>query len=269
MKKAVCIGINNYPGSNMDLAGCVNDAKDWAKELKFRGFAVATLLDSKATGNAMRKVFTSLATETAPGDTIVIQYSGHGTYVPDLNGDEPDGRDEALVPYDIMTNGPVIDDEIYSIFRKKKTGSKIIFISDSCHSGTVMRAFGGFDTIMGTRKFMPPGKFLKRRDAKLVEAEPDKYAAENISEADFGFRDVSGTLLLFAGCQDVQYSMDANFNSRPNGAFTYFALKALREMTPVATYSQWFKQIKKYLPSAEYDQTPNLYGAGMRSIIFS
>ena len=27
--RALCVGINDYPGSNMDLAGCVNDAKDW------------------------------------------------------------------------------------------------------------------------------------------------------------------------------------------------------------------------------------------------
>ena len=28
--KALCIGINNYPGTHMDLQGCVNDAEDWA-----------------------------------------------------------------------------------------------------------------------------------------------------------------------------------------------------------------------------------------------
>ena len=27
--RALCVGINNYPGTNMDLAGCVNDANDW------------------------------------------------------------------------------------------------------------------------------------------------------------------------------------------------------------------------------------------------
>ena len=29
-KKALCIGINDYPGTGMDLRGCVNDADDWA-----------------------------------------------------------------------------------------------------------------------------------------------------------------------------------------------------------------------------------------------
>ena len=116
MNKALCIGIN-YPGTNMQLSGCVNDAKDWAKALKNRGFVVATMLDAKATGDAMRKAFANIVANTEVGDNILIQYSGHGTYVPDTNDDEPDGRDEALVPYDVMDNGPLIDDEIYSIFR--------------------------------------------------------------------------------------------------------------------------------------------------------
>ena len=30
--QALCIGINNYPGTHMDLAGCVNDANDWAED---------------------------------------------------------------------------------------------------------------------------------------------------------------------------------------------------------------------------------------------
>ena len=262
MNKALCIGIN-YPGTNMQLSGCVNDAKDWSKALKARGFVVATLLDAKATGNAMRKAFANIVANTEVGDNILIQYSGHGTYVPDTNGDEPDGRDEALVPFDVMDNGPLIDDEIYSIFRKKKTGSKIIFISDSCHSGTVLRAFGGPLPCLGVRKFLPPAKFLSKATMKKI---PKDF--ENISEDDFGFRDISGILLLFAGCQDMEYSMDANFNDRPNGAFTYFALKALKDMLPGSTYSDWFKRIKTYLPSSDYQQTPNLYGKGMRSPIF-
>ena len=52
-KKALCIGINNYPGTHMDLQGCVNDANDWAGVLGARGFKVATLLDDQATKAAI------------------------------------------------------------------------------------------------------------------------------------------------------------------------------------------------------------------------
>ena len=52
-KNALCIGINDYPGTGSDLAGCVNDANDWKATLQNRGFTVTQLLDSKATKDAM------------------------------------------------------------------------------------------------------------------------------------------------------------------------------------------------------------------------
>jgi hypothetical protein len=54
-KYALCIGINDYPGTGSDLAGCVNDANDWATLLKNRGFLVDKLLDKQAKGDAIRE----------------------------------------------------------------------------------------------------------------------------------------------------------------------------------------------------------------------
>ena len=47
--RALCVGINDYPGTNMDLAGCVNDAKDWQALLERRGYRVDALHDREAT----------------------------------------------------------------------------------------------------------------------------------------------------------------------------------------------------------------------------
>ena len=33
MKRALCVGINDYPVRGADLKGCVNDAKAWARLL--------------------------------------------------------------------------------------------------------------------------------------------------------------------------------------------------------------------------------------------
>ncbi len=78
-KQGLCIGINNYPGTENDLAGCVNDANDWAEALSARGFAVEKLLDRKATGEGIRKPIKAMITEAKKGDLLVIQYSGHGS----------------------------------------------------------------------------------------------------------------------------------------------------------------------------------------------
>ena len=79
-KKALCIGINNYPGTQMDLQGCVNDANDWAAALTQRGFAVSNLLDSAATKAAMMTAMEDLIATASTGDSLVLTFSAHGTY---------------------------------------------------------------------------------------------------------------------------------------------------------------------------------------------
>jgi uncharacterized caspase-like protein len=78
-RRALCIGINDYPGTDSDLAGCVNDAADWAAALRKRGFEVATLLDRKATGTAIRQGIRDLLVRSRPGELALVQYSGHGS----------------------------------------------------------------------------------------------------------------------------------------------------------------------------------------------
>src|SRR5688572_29776008 len=97
----LCIGINNYPGTGNDLSGCVNDANDWAKVLSARGFAVKKLIDKQATKKNMADAMRAAVAQASQGDSVVIQYSGHGSYVPDDNAEanEADGTDEVLCPW--------------------------------------------------------------------------------------------------------------------------------------------------------------------------
>lgn len=46
-RKALCIGINNDHGTDIDLAGCVNDAHDWCAVLAERGLTVQKLPDAR------------------------------------------------------------------------------------------------------------------------------------------------------------------------------------------------------------------------------
>jgi len=101
-------------------------------------------------------------------------------------------------------------------------------------------------------RFLPPGAFLPRREAARLgtrraarrSSPPGRYAG-----------------LLLAGCQDTEYSYDAYFKGRPNGAFTFVALRALATLKPGATYRDWHAAIRKALPSRQYPQAPNLYGS--------
>lgn len=248
--KALCIGINDYPGTDNDLSGCVNDANDWAEELARRGFTVSQLLDRDAKRAAMVKAIGALIDGAVKGDTLVITYSGHGTWVPDSSGDEPDGRDEGLCPYDLVSKGALIDDDIHELFARRAAGVRIILISDSCHSGSVTRGLEtDLDPDLPRVRFMPPQAWMK---GTLPPALLSTVAPRS------GFSRAGGDLLL-AGCQDHEYSWDTRFHGRPNGAFTYYALKTLREVKPT-TYQKWFDAIRTYLPSTRLPQSPQILG---------
>jgi hypothetical protein len=265
-KKALCIGINNYPGTHMDLQGCVNDANDWAAALSARGFTVTTLLDDQATKAAMVAAMGNLIGKAAKNDSLVITFSGHGTYQPDTDGDEVDGLDEALCPYDLQTNGAaLIDDEIKTLFATRKAGVRIVLIADSCHSGTVTRAARAEPDADTRPRFMPMGNWLpdkllpKNRVGKLAAS---IVAPSGTSPLQSAFSRALGDLLL-SGCKEGpnNFSYDARIQGRPNGAFTYYALKALKTLKPDATYADWHKALVKYLPSASYPQSPQIVGS--------
>jgi hypothetical protein len=247
-KRALCIGINDYPGTGSDLSGCVNDARDWAAMLNGRGFQVTTMLDADATKASMASALGELVRSAGSGDLVVITYSGHGTWVPDRDGDEPDQRDEALCPYDINRGNVLIDDELYDIFQQRQRGARVLFISDSCHSGTVSRMAPPTGDNPTRVRFLPPETFLPPEALAVARHVPRTFAGRSRPNA----------ALLFSGCQDWEYSYDASFDGRANGAFTYAALQALGELPSGASYREWFGRIRDKLPTQNYPQTPNL-----------
>lgn len=256
MKRSLHIGINDYPGTGSDLAGCVNDAKAWMSEMNDRGFEWQDYLaDEKAFRKAMTDAIADVVVATQPGDLTVITYSGHGTWVPDTDGDEPDGRDEALCPWDIDKGEILTDDYLYSIFCEIPDGAKVIFISDSCHSGSVARRaprgagpFASAPQVFSTVKFLPPSMHLTDKGIE---------AARKVEGAPVRARSRETPVLLLSGCQDTEYSYDAFFDGKPCGAFTHVALWTLKDGM---TYQEWYNEIRKYLPHDQYPQTPQISG---------
>lgn len=260
-KYALSIGINDYPGTGSDLAGCVNDSHDWSRAFRDRGFEVTALLDRRATGRAMREAIGALIARARTGDTVAIHFSGHGSFVPDEDSDEPDGTDECLCPHDVRANGPITDDELFQLYSSRQPGVRVVVFSDSCHSGTVAR-FAPIvtpPTMRGRRpptrkvRFLPPAAFLTgarvarmgaARGPRRRSSPPGRYGA-----------------LLLSGCQDHEYSFDGWFEGRPNGVFTWVALATLARLPRAATYLDWHQRIRRCLPSQQYAQTPNLYGS--------
>ncbi len=247
-KRALCVGIN-YPGTESALAGCVNDATDWAELLRREGYVVGLLLDGGATGADIVGALSEMAAQSRWGDRVVFTFSGHGTWVPDRDGDEADGRDEALCPSDFTTNGVITDDQLQSVFGAASRGVGSLILSDSCHSGTVSRFAGVVPPDSGTRKFVPPESFtgISEERARLLEASTGVSAPR-------------ATTSLVSGCADSEYSYDAWFGDRPNGAFSRAAIDAY---APGLSLAAWYSRIRATLPSTRYQQTPQLTAANV------
>lgn len=138
-RRALCVGINRYPNPQHQLAGCVADARMWADALGRVGFETTLLVDEQATREAIHGQLLSLVSTSAAGDVIVFQYAGHGTQVPDLNGDEDDRKDEAICPVDFASGALYIDDDIAETFARIPDGVNMTCFMDCCHSGSNTR----------------------------------------------------------------------------------------------------------------------------------
>lgn len=233
MKKALCVGINNYPGTSNDLKGCVNDANDWSDLLQEYGFTVEKLLDSQGTRANILNKLGALVNAAGADEVIVFTYSGHGTSVYDTDGDEGDGYDEALYVYD----GVLKDDELREIISGMDPDASLIVVSDSCYSGTVTRVLSE-----GTPRYIAPEKVLGGGVNQRV-----LYPESGMKE------------ILVSGCSDSEYSYDAYINGRYNGAMSRYAIDTIKA-NKTATYEEFYSALRSLLPSNSYPQTPQLEG---------
>lgn len=254
-KHALCVGINDYPGSNMDLNGCVNDAMDWQSLLESRGYRVTRLLDGEATRAAIAQQLQQLIGTAADGDSLVFTFSGHGSWLPDADRDEPDGRDEMMCPHDVMKDEFLLDDDLHGIFQAKPAGARLYVIGDCCHSGSVVRyaAPPAHSTAAPIKaRFLPP--YLLARGDRLLERAIDR-AVNTPAPTKQQY-----PALLFSGCRDTEFSYDTAFNGRPNGAFTRTAIDALQDGS-ITTPLAWHAAICAHLPSQLLPQSPQLFGS--------
>jgi hypothetical protein len=255
MNRALLIGINKYPSA--PLRGCVNDITDMAAFLMVRcGFKksdIRLLCDTRATTKAILERLEWLVTGIKAGDRVVFHYSGHGVQLPTRNpAGEIDGLDEAICPvdFDWSEQHTIRDKEFNRIFRKVPEGVPFVWISDSCHSGDLL-------------KLMRKPSFT----VKTISPPPDidwrfQTAAESNIEVK-GFRSVAQelNLALITGCKSNQTSADAVFKKRPNGALTYFLLSELK--TPQGlkrTLVKVVKNVNTALKRKGFNQQPQLEG---------
>jgi len=129
MKKALVVGINNYPSS--PLRGCINDASGLASIIETHGDGSPNFDVRLETDVQTKSELKTMIVELFSGnsDTVLLYFSGHG-FLNELGG--------YLVTPDHKTYDEGISmDEILVLANQSKAKDKIIIL-DCCHSG----AFG-------------------------------------------------------------------------------------------------------------------------------
>jgi metacaspase-1 len=267
-KKALFVGINKFAGyPQFTLNGCVNDAKDMAALYKdllgFKTGEMTTLADSQATKVNIMAKLKAMVEDAKAGKLsyLVFSLSSHGTQMNDTSGDEPDGKDEAFVPYDITEkNGAwdpahiISDDELHDLFVQLPQNVLLEVYLDTCHSGTGLRGVEFSPYAPKARYIAPPDHEFGRRTARMRGFKimrPPSFK---------GSKDVAGAQhLLWTGCKSNQTSADAYFTGRYNGAFTYFFIKVMRDTKNKLSRKEVIAKVRA-LMQGKFAQIPQLEG---------
>jgi hypothetical protein len=218
--RALVIGIDQYDNLP-DLAGAVNDATDIASTLHAAGFEeVVTLLDGQASRMAILDSWTQIVKRSAAGDTIVFSYAGHGGQEPErVAGDETDGLNEVFLLPGFREEAPgnfdrILDDELYGLF-KAADAFNIVFVADSCHSGTMTRSF---DARAGTGRSRLAGYGPITDDELPPPAAPAAGPVEDNLEH----------VTFFGAVEDHQVVLEVAIEGRPRGAMSWAFARAMR-----------------------------------------
>lgn len=269
-RKAFLVGLNRYPDPRNNLKGCVNDvllmAKTLEEQYRFDKKDIGLLTDERATTVAIRKGLEKLVDGARAGDSLVFHFSGHGTQVRDVHGDElKDNLDEIICPYDLDWNNPFTDDDMAAICAKVPKGALLTVILDCCHSGTGLREF--LDPSLPVRyKFIPAPVEVRHRAESRIEnrgldrsvtlAGPDK----GLRVRRFGVSLTRTNAVLIAGCRANQTSADAWIDGDYHGALTYYLWRSMRAARWSTTYRKLLAATGEALADHNFDQVPQIEG---------
>jgi Caspase domain len=244
-RKALLIGINDYARSTIpDLRGAVNDVHMLAqvlnKRMNFPEGSIVQLTDQQATRDNILNTLSKFINGVNENDIVYIHFSGHGSQVADMNGDEQDGHDETFLPYDARQAGiaDITDDELDGLLVKLRSDNALV-VFDSCHSGTV------------TRSVLPEGMSAREvpRDDRPDIAEI--YSGAPLARVVVPVDKLGHVLMTSAPAEQQALDGPIGDSQEFYGIFSFALAKALDEHGPDATSEEIHKSVKKTLAAMQ------------------
>ncbi|KIJ27571.1 hypothetical protein M422DRAFT_271240 [Sphaerobolus stellatus SS14] len=170
-KRALLIGIS-YKGQphgpyglspdRWELYGAHTDVEQISNLLTelydYREENITVLMDTgnylSPTRDNIRDAIHNFIEEIKPGDDLFFLFAGHGDQITNIDGKEPDGLDEIILPLDwkldetrdlkdrerYYLNTIIIDDELHEWLVKplENKDCRLTALFDCCHSGTIL-----------------------------------------------------------------------------------------------------------------------------------
>jgi len=266
-KLALIVAVANYPkeggwssiSSDKDIPLIVN-------ALESQGFKdIKIITDKEAEKAGIIAAIEDLTKRAGKDDIVVFHYSGHGQQIKDDNGDEYDGYDEALVPYDARLRyepgvyegqNHLRDDELDVLFNRirEKLGENgnLLVILDACHSGTATR---GMAKSRGTMEKMAPNEY--KPDSKEDES---GMLAKSPSTSSRGVASLASMMVL-SGASPEQLNYETRDESGNSvGSLSYAFSRAVKKAGKESTYRGLFNAIKVDMKVLAPNQEPQAEG---------
>lgn len=236
-KRAFLVGISEYTNltqSSDDIWSNIHGANDvelLSQTLKKQNFNIKKLTNRAATAQQIRKEIVHFISSCHSGDIVYLHFSCHGQPVEDLNGDETDGWDEALVPINAQKvyqekkytgENHIIDDELNDYLRslRTKVGTTgfVYVVIDACHAGSSYRGDEEKDSVIirGTnRGFTSTGKQFVPRIDKRGKIRVDKSNS-------------MANICILEACRSYQVNSEIKENGKYYGSLSFYVDKALK-----------------------------------------
>lgn len=284
--RALLVGVEEYPNPKMNLRGVRDDVNLLERALTKTGlFAkneIKVLLDKQAAkANVIDNFKKWLIADSKQGSTVLFYFSGHGTRVWDEKGEKPDGMDSAVVCWDTT----IVRPKVRRVFRgvsgeafelsatrnlllgrefhqlmKQLQGRRVIFMSDSCHSGTVYKQVDPFFVQVKTIDDEPVE--YKSVFEERTSSVPQNSVVLKAPRIVYDFEIPGVEFIAFTASEDSQPAQVVKFEADPRGyhsVFTWFLLHGLEkagDRSGVVTFGRLAEFIGHAVKRAGFAQDP-------------
>lgn len=263
-KIAILIGVGKYAsGTGWRSLSSENDVITIKTFLLKQGFVdknIIMLINGEASQEGIFKAINILTRLTQKGDIIYFHFSGHGQQLFDDNGDETDGLDESIVPYDApirfkpgQHEKHIRDDYLQNIFKQLKkiigNSGQLIVCIDACHSGTGTRDIS-FDKPI-------------TRGTNVIYGESSGNTVAFKSENSFGLEDndkSSASEICFFGSGPQELNYQYTINGKDIGSLSYAMSVAFERTDSFTTFRNVFDMVKSLMAVIAPLQTPQAEG---------